>query len=81
MPKARLFTSSVSIVSHLLAKGEFLTATSELIAESLGLKVLAIDLRLGSWPAVIITLKNRALSRVAERFIEYSHRVVESLVR
>jgi hypothetical protein len=79
MPKAGLVTSSVHVVSHLLAEGPFLTATSKLIADSLSLNTLPIDLGLGLWPAVIVTLKNRTLRPVPERFIECAREVVESI--
>jgi hypothetical protein len=80
MPKISLTISSVPILQHLIASGKFVTSTSRLIAESLSLKILLIDLRLGSWPAVIITLKHRTLSPVAERFIHCAREVVKSIV-
>jgi len=79
-PKVNLVTSSVSIVRHLVATGEFITATSRLIAESLSLKILPLDLHLQSWPAVIITLKNRTLSPIAGRFVDCAHKTVSSIV-
>jgi DNA-binding transcriptional LysR family regulator len=79
VPKVGLVTSSVPVARHLLVTGEFVTATSELAAKTLGLHVLPIDLHLGSWPAVIITLRNRTLSPVAERFIECARAVAKSL--
>lgn len=81
MPKVGMVTSAVYVVTHLLAKGQFVTATSKLIADSLSLNVLPIDLLLGSWPAVIVTLKNRTLSPVVERFIECAREVVKSIAR
>jgi len=79
MPKSLLITSSVHIATHLLAKGSFITATSKFAAESFGLSVLPIDLWPGSWPAVIVTLKNRTLSPVVERFLECAREVVRSI--
>ena len=70
LPKSLLITSSVPIATYLLKKGPFITATSKLAAESLGLSVLPINLWPGSWPAVIITLRNRTLSPVVKCFIE-----------
>jgi hypothetical protein len=35
------------------------------------LKILPIELPVQRWPAVIVTLKGRTLSPVAERFIQY----------
>jgi len=79
MPKSLLITSSVPIATHLLKNGCFITATSKFAAESLGLSVLPIDLWPGSWPGVIITLKNRTLSPVVERFIECARDAIKSI--
>jgi DNA-binding transcriptional LysR family regulator len=40
-------------------------------ADRLSLKVLPVDLPMRPWPLAIVTLKNRMLSPVVERFIEY----------
>ena len=79
MPKSLLITSSAPIATYLFNKGPFFTATSKFAAESLGLDVLPIDLWPESWPAIIITLKNRTLSPVVERFIACAHDVVKSI--
>jgi DNA-binding transcriptional LysR family regulator len=79
IPKVSVVTSAVYVVTHLLSKGQFITATSKLIADSLSLNVLPIDLGLGSWPAVIVTMKKRTLSPVVERFIECAREVVKSI--
>ena len=76
MPKVTLITSSAVVASHLLARTDSVTVTSQFAAEIAGLKVLPIDLGLGSWPALIITLKNRTLNPVAERFIACVREVV-----
>jgi DNA-binding transcriptional LysR family regulator len=79
MPTVGLVTSAVHTASHLLAEGRFVTAISKLIAESLSLHVLPIELGLGSWPAVIVTIKNRMLSPATSRFIECAREVVNSI--
>jgi DNA-binding transcriptional LysR family regulator len=78
-PKVTLITSSAVVASHLLAKTDSVTVTSQFAAEIAGLNVLPIDLGLGSWPALIITLKNRTLNPVAERFIACAREVVKSI--
>ena len=79
MPEVTVITSSVVIANHLLAKNQAITVTSKFAAESAGLHVLPIDLGLGSWPALIFTLKNRTLNPVAERFIACARDVVKSM--
>jgi DNA-binding transcriptional LysR family regulator len=79
MPNVTLITSSSVVASHLLAKTDSVTVTSQFAAKIAGLNVLPIDLGLGPWPALIITLKNRTLNPVAERFIACAHEVVKSI--
>lgn len=71
MPKVNLVTASVHITTHLLANGRFITATSKLLADRYALKVLPVALPVRPSPIVVITLKNRTLSPVVERFIEH----------
>jgi DNA-binding transcriptional LysR family regulator len=40
-------------------------------AERFSLKVLPVDLPVRPWPVAIVTLKDRTLSPVVERFIEH----------
>src|SRR5262249_23750773 len=79
MPEVIVITSSVLIANHLLATKEALTVTSRFAAEAAGLHVLPIDLGLGSWPALIFTLKNRKLNPLAERFIACAREVAKSM--
>lgn len=79
MPRATLITSSVITAGHLLAKGQWVTVTSKFAAKVAGLHVLPIDLGLGPWPALMITLRNRTLSPVAERFMACTRDVVKAL--
>jgi DNA-binding transcriptional LysR family regulator len=44
------------------------------------LKKLPVDLPTRPWPVVILTLKNRMLSPVVERFIECAREVAKSFV-
>jgi hypothetical protein len=43
------------------------------------LKVLPVDLAIRRWPVAVVTLKNRTLSSVAERFIECARKVAKSI--
>jgi hypothetical protein len=44
------------------------------------LKTLQVDLPIQPWPVAILTLKDRTLSPVAERFIECARDIVKQLV-
>jgi DNA-binding transcriptional LysR family regulator len=68
MPKIRLETSSVHLRAQLAASGQFITALPKSMAERHSLKVLPIGIQPSS--LAIVTLKNRTLNPVVERFIE-----------
>jgi DNA-binding transcriptional LysR family regulator len=70
MPRASLVTLSISVIAHFLASGQFVTAMPRSVAYSKSLKVLPVDLPVRPWSVNIVTLKNRTLSPVVERFIE-----------
>src|SRR5215468_7994678 len=70
MPKASLVTLSMSVITHFLADGEFITSMPRSVAYFKSLKILPVDLPARPWPVNVVTLKNRTLSPVAERFIE-----------
>jgi DNA-binding transcriptional LysR family regulator len=69
MPKASLVTLSMSVITHFLADGQFITAMPRSVAYFKSLKVLPVDLPMRPWPVNIVTLKNRMLSPAAEQFI------------
>jgi DNA-binding transcriptional LysR family regulator len=69
MPKASLVTLSMSVITHFLAGGRFITAMPRSVAYFKSLKVLPVDLPPQPWPVNIVTLKNRTLSPVVESFI------------
>jgi DNA-binding transcriptional LysR family regulator len=79
MPEVTVITSSVLVANHILARNQAVTVTSKFAAETAGLHVLPIDLGLGSWPALIFTLKNRTLNPVVERFLACARDVVKLL--
>jgi DNA-binding transcriptional LysR family regulator len=82
MPKANLVSHSAHLRAHLLANDECITVFTRLglraTADRYALKVLPVDLLDRPWPIVIVTLKNRTLSPVAERFIECTREITKS---
>jgi DNA-binding transcriptional LysR family regulator len=66
----------------LLATGQFITAfphsVMHLYADRFSLKILPIDLPVRPWPVAVVTLKNRTLSPVVERFIDCAREVAKS---
>jgi DNA-binding transcriptional LysR family regulator len=76
-PKVRLVTMSVQIRADLLADGECVTLFPTSVANHYGLRVLPVGLPVRPWPVAIITLKDRTLSPVVERFIECARDVAK----
>jgi DNA-binding transcriptional LysR family regulator len=85
MPKVTLLTYSVPLRSYALANGPYIAtfpkSVALLNAERYSLKVLPIDLPVASRPVVIMTLKNRSLSPLVERFIECAREEAKSIGR
>ena len=75
IPKIRLMTLSVHLRTNMVASGHFITtfphSVARLHADRFSLKVLPVDLPFRPWPVAIVTLKNRTLSPIVERFIAY----------
>jgi DNA-binding transcriptional LysR family regulator len=75
VPKKMLQTISTHLRVNLAASGSHITtmpnSTLRVYGDRFLLKALPVDFPPRSWPAVIVTLKNRTLSPVVERFIEY----------
>jgi DNA-binding transcriptional LysR family regulator len=73
VPKPALVTVSMALRVRLLGNGPFVTALPnsvlDLNQDHYALKALPVALARRSWPIVIVTLKNRRLSPVVERFI------------
>ena len=78
VPRARVVTVSVHIRNHLLASGRFITAIPKSVADWYGLKVLPVDLPAQPWPVLTVTLKDRTLSPIVERFFECARAVAKS---
>jgi DNA-binding transcriptional LysR family regulator len=81
MPKVRLFGFSVHLANHFVANGPFLTAYPRSIARFCSLKALPVKLPVRPWLVAIVTLKNRTLSPVVERFIECVREVAKPLAK
>jgi DNA-binding transcriptional LysR family regulator len=75
VPKRILQTLSSHLRVNLAASGSHITtlpnSTLRVYGERFALKALPVDFPAQSWPAVIVTLKNRTLSPVVERFIQH----------
>src|SRR5262245_12843553 len=71
MPKASVVTLSLSVITHFLANGPFITSMPRSVAHFKSLKVLPVDLPARPWPVNIARLKNRTLRPLVERFIDH----------
>jgi DNA-binding transcriptional LysR family regulator len=71
MPNASVVTLSISVITHFLADGPFITSMPRSVAYFKSLKVLPVDLPVRPWPVNIARLKNRTLRPVVERFIDH----------
>ena len=75
MPKTILLTISTHLRANLAASGHciatFPNSTLRAYGDRFSLKALPISFPAQPWPAVIVTLKNRTLSPVVERFIQH----------
>ena len=82
MPRASLVSLSVTLRTQLMAAGPYLSVFGSSVmrinARRFGIAVLPIALSREPWPAVLVTLKNRTLSPVVERFITCAREVAES---
>ena len=79
VPRETVRSFSLHVRNHLLAGGRFLTANWESMlkfnGKQWGLKALPVDLGIAPVPVAAITLKNRTLSPVVERFVEHAKAV------
>jgi DNA-binding transcriptional LysR family regulator len=75
IPRGRIVTFSAHLRADMVASGEYIAAFPGFIvrffSSRLSVKVLPIDLPARPWPLAIVTLKNRTLSPVVQRFIEH----------
>jgi DNA-binding transcriptional LysR family regulator len=82
-PKPNLVTHSVALRTRLLTEGPYITTFASSIvrfhAEHYALAMLPVDFPTQALPAGVLTLKNRTLSPVVERFIACAREVAKSL--
>jgi DNA-binding transcriptional LysR family regulator len=85
MPTATLVTYSMDLRAKLSARGRFVTVVPKSVLrhgdDRHALKELPIDIPMRPWPVAILTLKNRTLSPVVERFIECAREVAKTMTR
>ena len=83
MPTATLVTYSMDLRVKSSARGRFITVVPKSVLrhgdDRHELKELAVDMPMRPWPVAILTLKNRTLSPVVERFIECGREVARSM--
>ena len=80
MPKITFVTFSERLMAYFFANAPFIGALPFSEVHLNSAKVLPVGVPLQPWPVVFLTLKNRALSPVVERFIECAHEVAKSFV-
>jgi DNA-binding transcriptional LysR family regulator len=71
IPTASVVTLSISVITHFLANGPFVTSMPRSVAYFKSLKVLPVDLPARPWSVNIARLNNRTLRPVVERFIDH----------
>jgi DNA-binding transcriptional LysR family regulator len=85
MPSVVIGTQLAGLRGDLLASGRYIAplprSIFNLYAKQVPLKVLPLDLPNRPWPVALVTVKNRTLSPVIERFIECTRSVAKSLVK
>ena len=83
MPTATLVTYSMDLRAKLSARGRFVTVVPKSVLrhgdDRHALKELTVDMPMRPWPVAILTLKNRTLSPVVERFIECGREIAKSM--
>jgi DNA-binding transcriptional LysR family regulator len=85
IPKIKVFSDSLNLRYNLLATGRFVTMipASALLLNSprAGLKVLPVAIPRWDHPTAILTLKNRAIGPVAQRFMQCVRDVAAPLAK
>jgi DNA-binding transcriptional LysR family regulator len=78
-PKAHLVTTSMSVITHFLAREPFLTAIPWSVAHYESLKILAVDIPAPPWPVNVVTLKHRIIGPTTAAFIECARNFTRSM--
>jgi DNA-binding transcriptional LysR family regulator len=82
MPKTTLETISTAARVSLIATGPYIgtfpSSSMRLYTDRFSLVTLPVALPIRPWPVALVTLKNRTLSPVVERFLECTREVAKS---
>lgn len=85
LPAAGMVTYSVHLRAKLAARGRFITVVPRSVLRQDGegrqLRILPVDVPRRPWLVTVMTLKNRTLSPVVERFIECAREAAKALAR
>jgi DNA-binding transcriptional LysR family regulator len=85
MPKPSLISYAMDLRVQLPARGQFIAGVANSVLrdhrDRTALKKLPIDLPQRPWQVVILTLKNRTLSPVVERFIDCARKATKELAK
>ncbi len=83
MPRISVITYSMHLRTNLLANGDCITtfpnSVLRLNADWFSLKVLSLELPARSWPVLAVTLRNRTLSPIVQRFLEHVREQAKSI--
>jgi DNA-binding transcriptional LysR family regulator len=83
VPNISMRTLSVHLRTNLIATGDFITtlprSVLRLYADRFSLKALPVDFPARPWPVSIVTLRNRSLSPIAQRFIHCAENVAKGM--
>src|SRR5262249_9700025 len=82
LPQPRIVALTVALRMHLMALGPYISVFSSLVMQHVGHRfdIVALPVPLPAlrlFPVVVVTLKNRTLRPVVERFIELAREVTE----
>lgn len=82
-PVVTLMSSTIDLRVSLLASGRFVSVLPRSVylrdRVRYGLKMVPVAIPTQSWPLTVMTLKNRTLSPVIERFIGCAHEVAKAI--
>ena len=81
LPSSNLVTLSTPLRVHFLGNGPYVSAIAGSLARRNALVELRVDLPRWQFPVSLITLKNRTLTPVVERFIEVTRAEAKLLAK
>lgn len=82
LPQPRIVSVTIPLRMHLMAAGPYISVFSgtvmRQIARRFDIVALPVPLPSQPWPVLVVTLKNRTLRPVVQRFIQSAHEVAKS---